>query len=1209
MLKNTLLFLTLLNAFLTAQTISSVTFTIKNNSFQILAYNFNGTIYIAVEKIADALKLVSTVSDNSEKIEIDFPDNILSFTSRNPFATIYSKETNQFISHQLKRSSHLMDKLIFVSMNEAVELFSLAYHRAIIILSPNKISLADEIPGVNSVMQIKIGELENDTYLYLKTKEQINIRLANTGGGIFILRIMNSNVISKEFADLKPKGLIEDILVYNDQGNVEIYLKNISEKVAVELLNSASKEEIRIHFFERTDSDWYERESEHFKIVYRENHAYLINKILSDAENALKPLMNLFDYKPKEKIIINTYDVNDFGFGSITTVPQNFIRLEIEPLEPGYEIVPYNDRIQWLLSHELVHIVVNDHSTGVEAFLRKIFGKVPPEKIQPTTIVYSLLTNFKRYTPRWYQESFAVFIETWFSGGYGRLLGSFDEMYFRTLMLEKKNFSSQLEIETIGSHNSILLETLAYIYGARFVCYLSIVYGYENLIKWIKVEPDDSYPGFKNKFETVFNKDFDEAWEDFILHEKEFQSINLEVLNKSETTQLRRIGNQAFGWVTQPHFDALTQNIFFGYHKSHQLASIQKLDLRSEERKDIESLPTPSMIQVASTAFDPGTGLFFFTTNNNQLFRDIWVLDTQSGEKKLLFENYRVGDLSISPGTRDLWGVEVNGGIKTLVVMPYPYNKVSQIASFEAGDDIFNLAVNQTGDKLSAVFHRSNGLQSIILTDIKKLLSGGNFEFSTLTSSGSPENPSWSEDGKFLYWNAFTNGVSNIYRYSFESSSVKAISHCLTGLVKPIEISRDSLLAFEYTTDGFIPVMLLNQPADYLPAINYMGQEILNKYPEVMKWVLPDSYETSDPFGYTKEKEYNALSNLNIHSFVPVVSGFQNQVVFGFFTRIGDPLLIHDFNIEVGVSPLKETPDYPLFHLKFKYDFKQFLFLEVSYNGPEFFDLFNNRKRGMLGESYKLGHTHFWKYDNPLKIKQSSTLTVYRGVEFVNDNLVRVSQPDFSVLATNLNSKNLRRSIGSSDYEFGTNFDYTLTLYGTNFDSLETAVNTYAEFSDFSTWIAHHNVLHVKFAGGYLWDNEQLVQARFYFGGFGNRGIDNDEIKQFRKVFRFPGIPIYSMMTKKFAKILFENAFPPIRFSNIELANQLLNHVDFSVYSQGLLTRSDLGDYWIDVGAQMDLKLKHWYNLESTLSAGIAKAWSNKMNDWEWFISLKLLKD
>ena len=38
------------------------------------------------------------------------------------------------------------------------------------------------------------------------------------------------------------------------------------------------------------------------------------------------------------------------------TTPQNFIRLEIEPMEPGYEMVPYNERIQWLLSHELCYI-------------------------------------------------------------------------------------------------------------------------------------------------------------------------------------------------------------------------------------------------------------------------------------------------------------------------------------------------------------------------------------------------------------------------------------------------------------------------------------------------------------------------------------------------------------------------------------------------------------------------------------------------------------------------------------------------------------------------------------------------------------------------------------------------------------------------------------------------------------------------------------
>ncbi len=49
--------------------------------------------------------------------------------------------------------------------------------------------------------------------------------------------------------------------------------------------------------------------------------------------------MKIFNYKPSEKIIINTFDIYDFGFGSTTTVPHNYIRLEIEPLEHGYESV------------------------------------------------------------------------------------------------------------------------------------------------------------------------------------------------------------------------------------------------------------------------------------------------------------------------------------------------------------------------------------------------------------------------------------------------------------------------------------------------------------------------------------------------------------------------------------------------------------------------------------------------------------------------------------------------------------------------------------------------------------------------------------------------------------------------------------------------------------------------------------------------------
>ena len=99
----------------------------------------------------------------------------------------------------------------------------------------------------------------------------------------------------------------------------------------------------------------------------------------------------------------------------------------------------------------------------------------------------------------------------------------------------------------------------------------------------------------------------------------------------------------------------------------------------------------------------------------------------------------------------------------------------------------------------------------------------------------------------------------------------------------------------------------------------------------------------------------------------------------------------------------------------------------------------------LLGSQFKLGHTHYWLYDKPHTVKQELSLAFYRDVEFINDNLVEVSQPDFGVLSFNITSKNLRRTIGSSDFENGDQFSVTLNLFATQFDSLQGLLNGYVE--------------------------------------------------------------------------------------------------------------------------------------------------------------------
>ncbi|MBP9119961.1 MAG: hypothetical protein KBF59_03765, partial [Ignavibacterium sp.] len=457
---------------------------------------------------------------------------------------------------------------------------------------------------------------------------------------------------------LKSTDIIDRLEITGELQFLECKFILNEKETITEVYKGKDENEIIIRISKRDFGDWYTRESEHFKIIYRDSHSHLVNHLLSSAENSLAQLQKLFNYQPDDKIIINTYDVSDYGFGATTTIPENYIRIEIEPLEPGYEMVPYSERFQWLLSHELVHIVVNDMASDFESSVRSVIGKVNPDKNQPLTAFYSLFTNHNRYTPRWYQEAIAVFIETWFSGGYGRILGSFDEMYFRTLVNDKKEFPGVSEIENVTSHKSILLENILYLYGTRFIAHLANKYGTQKLYDWFSLKPNEFYPGLESKFEKIYELDFKDAWKNFILDEMEFQNSNISLIKKYPVTDFQKLSNKAFGWVTHITYNSKYNSLIFGNHRKGELAEIRSFNLDSKESNHITTLQTPSLVQVASVAYDESYNKLFYTTNNNQLYRDVWEYDLNSNKEKLLFKDSRIGQLTVSISTHDLWGIQ-----------------------------------------------------------------------------------------------------------------------------------------------------------------------------------------------------------------------------------------------------------------------------------------------------------------------------------------------------------------------------------------------------------------------------------------------------------------------------------------------------------------------------------------------------------------------
>ncbi len=1190
---------------------------IKENNYELIdAENQSGIIYVSINDLSKILQIKLLTRENGNKIILDLDNYTIHITNNIPFITIIDVKNKTSISNQIINLPYQKEEKTFISLSVIIDLLNKYWSKGISQIAPNRIKiietkeapLADDQTSDNRILNISLKNESENSVIKINSTGTINYFYNFYRNKNLHLILWNVKISKDSIILPSSKGLIEKIDLKKEDDFTEVIFTLKDEETITEFLSN-EETEFTIRISEREFGDWYTRESENFQIIYRDAHSHLVSHILLSAENSLKFLKTLFNYTPTEKIIINTYDVSDYGFAGTTTVPENYIRLEVEPFEPGYEIVPYNERFQWLLSHELVHIVVNDMENNFESGLRSLFGKVTPDKTQPLTTFFSLLTNNNRFTPRWYQEAMAVFIETWLSGGYGRVLGSYDEMYFRMMENEKQELPMESELEQVTSHKSIFLESLLYIYGARFVTHIANQHGISKLLDWYNLEPTAFYQGFIGKFEEIYQINLDDAWKNFSKDEKIHQKKNIETINKSPVTPVRKITEKAFGWITQPYYDKKSNSIFLGYHRERELSTIHNFNLGTLESKEIVTLPSPSMVQVASLAYDEEYKLIFYTTNNNLLYRDIWLYDLKTNTDKCIFPDIRVGQLTISPVTHELFGIQHASGKPILVKSRYPYTEIKSLVVFSVGEEILQLSINRNGNLLAAVFHESNGQQSIILSDITQIDKGKPFIYKLISASGSPENVSWSEDGKYLYWNAYTNGVSNIYRFALETEEITPLTNTVVGLFRPVEISKDSILAFEYGPHGFVPVIFENKKAEKLPAINYFGQNIIEKYPEVVNWNLKPANQVIPKETIQPEETYYGLKNLSVKTFIPVITGFQSRKVLGFFFHANDPLLVHDFVIETGFSPFKETTKDVKFHLRFKYSLNQKYFLSADYNAPDFYDLFNKRKRGMLGSKYTLGHSDFWVYDNPLKIKQNTEISFYQGIKFINDNLTEVRQPDFAIIKSEFDYRYLRKTIGSIDWEDGNQLRFTVLGYASNPSDPQYSGQIFGEWDNYNLFLFNHNVLHLKFAAGYHFLNDNLPETKFFFGGFGNRELEYEPVKQFEKVFRFPGVPIYSILSDRFFKFMIENSFPPIRIPNVSVGPIELKNINISIFSQSLFTDTPETNKWIDAGAQINIMLEHWFNLESTVSAGIARAWWSGGNDNEWFISWKLLRD
>ncbi len=325
-------------------------------------------------------------------------------------------------------------------------------------------------------------------------------------------------------------------------------------------------------------------------------HSFIAPYVAQCFENAITLHRQTFGYQSREKTTVFLHDFGDYGNGGTSAIPNNRIFIGIAPLNYVMDIINGNERMNWMMHHELVHLITGDQAAPADRFFRILFsGKVLATADNPLSLLYSYLTTPRDYTPRWFQEGIAIFMETWRAGGLGRAQGAYDEMAFRALVQERAEIFDLLGLESAGTRINFQVGVNAYLYGGRFFCYLALQHGPEKLIQWV-ARSKGSSAYFATQFRHVFGRPLSRAWADWIQWERGFQQANLERLGRNPFTPFKAVGRQALGYTSRAFYDPAARKIYVAVNYPGQVAHIAAIDVDSGQRKKICTIKGPRLV-------------------------------------------------------------------------------------------------------------------------------------------------------------------------------------------------------------------------------------------------------------------------------------------------------------------------------------------------------------------------------------------------------------------------------------------------------------------------------------------------------------------------------------------------------------------------------------------------------------------------------------
>ena len=959
-------------------------------------------------------------------------------------------------------------------------------------------------------------------------------------------------------------------------------------------------------------------DTEDLRLLYfSPDESYLAPFAMRSFENSMRSQRAIFDFEPYDRVSVLLTDYVDNGGAGALPTPRNMVIIDVAPRPPTFETASPAERMRSWMNHELVHISTTDKTNSTDKKARNFFrGKVWAVAEHPETMFYAWLTTPRYYTPRWYLEGIAVFVETWMAGGLGRAQGAYDEMVFRSIVRDNAHIYDPLGLVAAGTEVDFQVGVNAYLYGTRFMTWLAYEYDPDRLIQWV-TRQEGSERSYKKEFERVFGLTLDEAWQDWIEFEREFQTQNLASVRQYPTTPTRDLSDRALGSVSRGYVDEETNTLYAAFRYQGVVAHVGGVSLEDGRIERLQDVKGPMLYRVTSLAHDPDSRKLFYTADN-YAFRDLMAIDLASGKSEMLLKDARIGELVFNRQDRSIWGVRHLHGLASLVRIPYPYKDWNVIHTFAYGEALSDMDISPDGKLLSSSFGDVTGKQDLRIYRIESLLSGDITPFKSFEQGlAIPEGFVFSPDGRYLYGSSYYTGVSNIWRYELANAELEIVSNAETGFFRPIPREDGSLIIFHYTGDGFVPATIDPEPLDDVGAITFLGTEVIRKHPVLAEWETGSPTDIDLEALKTGEGTYSAVENLGGESWYPIIEGYKDSASLGFKVNFSDLIRLDTLTIEVGYSTDSDLPSDERPNLSIEYKHTAFNASPLSgtwrfgahLNYADFYDLFGPTKQSRKGQHYTVGYEKTLIYDEPRRLDFSTSLNHYRDMDALpRYQNVPVTFDELSTFDAHLNYEHVRKSLGAVDDEKGFRWSLKTTVNYVDGDTISAALGDF-EFGFALPW--KHSSVWLRTAAGSSNGRPDDEFANFYLGGFGNNYVDRGEVKRYRENYAMPGFELNSIRGRNFYRGMLEWNLPPIRFERAGTSTFYLSWARPALFASALVTNFNddlLSNEAQSYGIQIDFQFTLMSRFKMMLSTGYAKGYGdNDFTDDEFMISLKIM--